>query len=417
LVDTAEGVVKPSTVGGIGRARWVRRLIEAAWLLLVVAIAAGLFTARFYDPRRVAASGDSYWYMIEAEKYAGVDAATAANRAAAQICRDANRSALQSHVKKGCTSYDVSWVPQKYRRIFETRPGYPLFAAPFVRVFGLWRGMAAATMALALIAAALAYLAVWLATGLRTAGVVASVLFFLLPSGFWMTRMLAEGGVAVGYFAVLIGAMLVWRGRWPGLIVIVAAMGWLFAVRSASGMAAAVALTGAALLALLTRFQNRRALAATGGLGVLVIAVWQVVTTVFHLPGLGDSIQDFATFHWTRPLVPDPAGWLIDKNLEYWPVQGRALLVSPWPVVLFVFAGVVLALRMRQPAWLWVVMGLTGVMMMLAHPADGEWDRMMLPLWMPVSCALGYAAARALTRSPTPARTDRPDEARDWSIK
>jgi hypothetical protein len=398
MIDTAEGVVRPSIVGGSARSGRIRWLVEAVWLLVVVAIAGGLFLARSEDPRRLV-TGDTYWYMLDAQKYAGVSAGVAAKRAGKQICRDTNRSARERDLIPLCDHYDASWVPQKYRDIFETRPGYPLVAAPFVRVFGLWPGMVAATMLLALITAALAYLAVWLATGRRTAGVIASVLFFLLPSGYWMTRLLAEAGVAAGYFAVLIGAMLGWRGRWSGLIVVLAALGWLFAFRSASGMAAAVALTGATLLALVTRFANRRALAATAGLAAVAIAGWQIAAAVFHLPGLTDSIQDFATSHWVRPLVPDPIGWLIDKNLEYWPIQGHLLLASPWYAVLFAFAAVVLALRLRQVAWLWILLGLTGLLLMVAHPADGEWDRMMLPLWMPISCALGYGGYLTLRKA------------------
>jgi hypothetical protein len=35
---------------------------------------------------------------------------------------------------------------------------------------------------------------------------------------------------------------------------------------------------------------------------------------------------------------------------------------------------------------------------LVAHPADGEWDRMMLPLWMPISCALGYGGYLTLRK-------------------
>jgi drug/metabolite transporter (DMT)-like permease len=60
---------------------------------------------------------------------------------------------------------------------------------------------------------------------------------------------------------------------------------------------------------------------------------------------------------------------------------------------------VVLALRLRQVAWLWILLGLTGLVLMVAHPADGEWDRMMLPLWMPISCALGYGGYLTLRKA------------------
>ena len=380
-----------------------RGVVEAAWILLVVVIASLLFLARYEDPRRISSSGDSMWYMRQALIFAGKSPDEARIAAARQVCRDINRSQRDQGARPSCTEYRSTGISPRYVAIFDSRPGYPLFAAPFVAVLGPWTGMVAATMLLAVAAAVLAYLAVWLATGLRLAGVFAGGLLFVLPPGFWMTRLLTESGVVAGYLAVILGGMLAWRGRTRlGLSIVTVALVWLFAVRSASGMAIALTLVGASAVALLTRLPQRRGALMTGGVGLLAVALWQVVSSVLRLPGLNDTIQDFATVHFTRPDISGPIGWLIEKNIAYWPEQLADEIPYPEAAIALLFAVVVLVRVMRSAATLWIFTGLTGVAMLVAHPVASEYDRLMLPLWIPVTCALGYAAALAVSRARTP---------------
>ncbi|MFI1992254.1 hypothetical protein [Actinoplanes sp. NPDC020271] len=448
-----------------------RRLVEGASILLVVAMAALLFTVRYYGPEK-RTSGDSFWYMRQALIFTGVDAETARKRAEALILEDYNRAGGDR------TTYDTSTAKPRYRAIFDSRPGYPLFAAPFVAVLGPWTGMIAATLVLALVAAVLAYLAVWLASGLRLAGILASVLLFVLPTGFWMSRMLAEAGVVAGMLAVLLGAMLVRRGRLAGGIpLIVAALTWLFAVRSASGMAMSLVLLATGALTLAHRASRRRAKplvdpasprqakplvdpasprqakplvdpasprqakplvgpasrraeplvdhvsrpgaglvhggsrrgpALIMGLGGLGVAGWALVSQVLGLPGFDETVQDYATVHFRAPDVADPIHWLIGKNLAFWPSRLSADLTAlVKPVVLLAVLSV-FVLRMRPVAALWILTGLTGVAMVVAHPVPSQYERLMMPLWIPLAAVLGYAGALALRR---PLRRGGPDHA------
>lgn len=378
-----------------------RGLIETAWLLLVVVVATMLFLARYEDPRRIA-SGDSFWYMRQTLIFTGVDPEAARLQAAEQMCRDINRSLRAMKTKPTCQHYVSTGFAPRYVDIFDSRPGYPLVAAPFVSVLGLWTGMMAATLMLALLAAALAYLAVWLASGLRLVGVLASALIFVLPSGFAMSRMLTESGVFAGYLAVLLGATLMLRGRrlglGLGLPIVVVALVWLFLARSASGMAMALTLLAAGAVAAVTR-RHRWPGVTIAGLGVLAIVAWQIVSGVLRLPGLNETIQDFATHHFERgPDVADPIGWLIDKNLDFWPGQLVLEAARPTTAAAFAFAVVMFVRHLPAVAALWLVTGLTGVMMLVAHPADSEYHRMMAPIWLPVACAFGYAVVLALGR-------------------
>ncbi|MFE9656369.1 hypothetical protein [Micromonospora sp. NPDC006431] len=265
-------------------------------------------------------------------------------------------------------------------------------------MLGAWTGMVAATMMLAIAGAVLAHLAVWMATGRRLAGVLAGGLLFVLPSGFWMTRLLTESGMVAGYLAVITGVMVAWRGRTKfGLSTVAVALVWLFAVRSASGMAMALTLVGASTVALLVRTPQRRPALATGGVGLLAVVGWQVLSVLLSLPGLNETIQDLATTHFARPDMAHPVSWLIDRNIAFWPEQGADQVPHPEAVVALVFAVVVLVRRMRSVAALWIFTGLTGVVMLVAHPVATEYDRLMLPLWIPVACALGDAAALAVS--------------------
>ena len=174
-------------------------------------------------------------------------------------------------------------------------------------------------------------------------------------------------------------------------------------MRSANGLALALTLLAASTLMLLTRFPYRRGALLTGGLGAVALAGWVVVSTALHLPGLNETIQDFASVHFRRPDIPDPYTWLYHKNLMFWPRQGtEKILTSPWPVFAFLLSRAD-PLPQASPDRLGVAhlggqradpAGRTPSLRRV-RPPDG-------PLWLTVSCALGWAAALALSWRPGP---------------
>ncbi|MFY1693659.1 hypothetical protein [Plantactinospora sp. WMMB782] len=381
------------------RRRWFNRrgTVELAWVLLVIAIAGALCMARYEDPRRIASSGDSYWYMRQAQVFAGTDLATASARSSFQVCRDINRSAKERGMAQACRDgYPQQGISPRYIAIFDSRPGYPLFAAPFVKVLGVWQGMVVATLIIAVGVGLLTYLAVWLAFGMRLVGLIATALVYALPTGFWITRMLADGAMLAGCLAVLIGAMLLWRNRYSGLPIALAGFAWTFATKSANGVAMALVLVTASVLALLTRFPNRRGALFAGGLGLATLVGWSAVSSALELPSLTEAIQDYATTHFTRPDTPEPYTWLWERNLQWWPGRFEQWFVEPLPQIAVIAATLIFATRTRHLAFLWLGTGLSGLALMVAKPVDSEYERLMLPVWFLVAAAVGYAVVVAL---------------------
>jgi len=381
------------------RRRRSRRTREAAWVLLVAVLSGLLVTARFDGPERLA-PGDTYWYLLRAQTLAGTDPATAARTASALMCRDINRATRAAGARPTCRNYDTSRISPRYAAIFDSRPGYPMVAAPFVAAFGPWRGMVAATLALGVLTSLLAYAAVRMASGVPLAGAVAAVSLLLLPSGLWITRLLAEGMVAAGCLGVIIGVTAVWRrGRRWGWPVIAGALAWTFAAKPSNGAALAGALvaTGLILAVRAARPARRRAV-ALAGLGTAFLAAWFALAAALGLPGLTETIQDYATRHFRRPDIDDPLRFLVNRNRDLWGDRLDDLAVSPGPLVLTVSAVAVLVFTLRAVGLLWGAVGATGLVVVAVHPMAAQYDRLVGPVWLPVAAAVGLAVASVLHR-------------------
>jgi hypothetical protein len=297
--------------------------------------------------------------------------------------------------------------------IFDSRPGFPLVAAPFVMVFGAWRGAAVATALTAVLGGVLAYSAVRLASGRPLAGVFAAALLFVLPSGFWLTRLLADGMVMTGYLGVLLGITLMWVNRpWSGLSFLAAALLWTFGAKPANGTVLAAALAGIGVVGLLIpRF--RRQSAAVAGLGVLGLAFWTIAAIALGLPGLNETLQDLATAHYARPDVPDPVSFMVRQDAAVAMRLASDAVHSPWPLALVVLGSVVLIVHWRMLGLVWVAAGLSGLVVVLVHPMISQVDRLVTPLWVPVAGGLGLASALAVDRGRS-RRGSQPD-AVSWS--
>jgi hypothetical protein len=364
--------------------------------LAVVVVSAGLVLWRWSAPGPLV-EADTWWYARGALIYSGSTQADAEKQASVLICVGRHSAAAASN--PACSSYHPISSP-RYARIFTTRPLYPLLAAPLVGPLG---GIAAAlkaiTMACCVAAGAFVYAGVRRSGGGRMAGFVALVALFVLPSGFWMTRLDAEAPMLVGLLGVTWG-LLSWRnGRPSGLAWATAGLAWTFGAKSANGVAVAVALLVAAGLAVaFDERAGRRRNLGVGALGALGLLGWVVASAAFRLPGLGDTVQDLATRHFTTPDIANPWGYLLHNDLGLVRSQTLLVLRLGWPWLLTLAGLGTLIVQLRWRAIPWLAVGATGVLAVVAHPLRSEYQRLVIPLWLPVAAGIALLIGSGLRR-------------------
>jgi hypothetical protein len=367
------------------------RLVVVAVVLLGCALAVSW---RWAGPEPVA-QADTWWYARGALVLAGVPSADAAHQASAFEC--AERTAVTSH--RVCAERAIA--DPRYARIFTTRPGYPLLAAPLVGPLGVGGALRAVTAVAAIGAGLFMFVGMRRSDSGLLGAVVAVAALFLLPVGYWLTRLLADGPALLAITATVWG-MLEWLdGRRRGLAVASVSLLLLFLVKSPDGVALAVAtaVLGAAAALLGPRVLRRRFLAVMAlGAGACLLG-WGV-SLVLGLPGLTETIQDLATKHFTRPDIPRPLPFLRfeDVKLLAWAWQQARVQWLGWLLVLIGTGGLVA--RRRWLAVPWLAAGAVGAAAVLAHPLVSEFPRLVSPTWVAVAAGLGLLVDAAVVRVP-----------------
>jgi hypothetical protein len=304
--------------------------------------------------------------------------------------------------------------PQRYLRIFTSRPGWPLLLSPFVGLLGPWRGAVVATLLIALLAAALVHVALRQVTG-PLAAAAGAVAFSLLGTGTWAAWLLPEGAVFALTALALLGASIWLRGSRKGPLVVVVALALLYACKPANGAAVSGALLAAGLVLAVLPGGRRRAvvLAGTGAAG---IGGWTLVSRLAGLPSLEDTLQDLATRHYLLPDVPDPYLRLRNMNEQLWTVQLGRWLEIPQPLPLIVVACLVAVVTLRRAGVLWAVVALSAVGIVALHPLVSQYDRLLAPAWLGVCAAVAGVVdrlGRGLLRVPALSTGERPGDGDD----
>lgn len=383
------------------------------WLLAAAALSGLLWVARWESVDRHAYP-DTYWYARQAAMMGGTPKAEAERFAAELVCHQRLPSPTRGLDCLPGTTQWASGLPPRYQRIFTTRPGYSLVAAPFVRAFGE-RGLIAATALLAVLAGVLVALAVRLLGGGPISSLFAILLLFLLPTGFWLSRLLGEAGATAFALAGLCAAIPLLRPGSTALTRRLTAAGMLVALlattltKPATGLLLSLALTvtGAGLVLWRRRRDGWDAglLLFTAAAGTAT-AVWLVLSAALRIPGASETLQDKFTMHFTQPDVPDPWTRLAGLNREFWPAQfnqwwsgGAPVAASTALAALVIgYAALFRALPARM-ALVWAAAGAAGLLTLIAHPITSEVDRLVLIIWLPV--AVGVALLMCARNSQT----------------
>ena len=378
----------------IGTSRRGARVSRRTALVTVVggALMIGLSLLRWVQPG-IHAYPDTTWYVRDALLVRGWDQVDADREAALVRCTYSTRPALAPEARADClvAAQELLRYPPRYEEIFAARPGYPLLVAPFSAALGR-SGVGVATLAVAAADGILVMMLVRLLGGSLAGQLFAGGVFLLLPSGFWSTRLLSEGTMLTGLLVTLCGVVLLQRGsRRAGVTLFLAGFGIAFLTKSANATVLALALLASGLTVGISRpgDQNGRRLAALSG---AVLLTTTVAITLLGWPGLETSVQDMATDHFHRPDVPDVWIALAQVNIEFWPKLFVDWLHDPVPVLGCVAACAWLAIRLRALSIPLLLAGLSCVLLLVAHPVASEWDRLLVPIWIPVALTAGLAS-------------------------
>lgn len=401
LVASAEAVTLATAGTATTAVTVVRRALP---LVAVVAVSAGLWALRWHEISRHATGGDTFWYAKAAYQHLG-ETPRQAQRAAARIACAHQQSLGHATCLRRYVGF---WYDPRYERIFTSRPIYPLVIAPFLMVFG-GGGIVFAGLVVAVGCGLLVYQAVRDLGGSAVAGAAGAALLLALPTGHWCAMLMAEGVMLLGVLAALLGLGWVLHGRWSGLALVSGGLTWSWFAKSSNGVAFAFLLVPLCLLGMAfgrveRRVRQMRLLAVAAAVG-LQVAVCFAVSRALGYATFTDSLQDLATRHYQRPNVAHPWGMLLARDQRFWPHYLRTQLSHPGWLVLLVLGMLGIALRSPRAALPWTAAGLSGAVVLAAHPVATEAPRFMVTIWLPVAIGLALllppSRRRACGRSGT----------------
>jgi hypothetical protein len=366
-------------------------LVAAAFVLLHVF---GYPATRF--------SNDSYRYAREAYEFLGDSPRQATGKAVAAYCEDTARlvhrnrmldqlgfraPGREAEYAARCEKkYANGLAPTdpRYERIFDTRPGYPLIAAPFVALLGAKAGLTLVALACTTLAGYLVFLLLRALRAPPAASVAGQVLFYVTPLAFWGGRPLTEGPTLALMTALLLASVWLSQRRvLPGALLFTGAYACGLAVRYSSFLMVAPLLTAAACASLLlVRRARHRGTWWLAGLSAGGTAAALVLSGILKLPGMTDSLQDTFTLHWTRPEIADPWRALLHLNRNYWWQWLQKEALAPLLLLLLAVGAWGVWKRSVPVALCVIAVGSTGFATTVAHPVALELDRLYVPVWL-----------------------------------
>ncbi|MET9151605.1 hypothetical protein ABZX82_10110 [Streptomyces griseoflavus] len=304
-------------------------------------------------------------------------------------CREQEWRAVEAGLAAGQTAgHTVPFMSERFMRIFEVRPGYPLFLLPFVSLFGATWGLWAAGVVITCAGGVLAFLVLRTLSVPVPLALTGQVLFHVLPCGTTAMRPMTEGLLLALTLAALWGCALVLRGRATraGTVLVCASLAALFTVKHSQALFLGLCLAAAGAAVAVRRRRKGLpagrgvpALAAVGCAGMLGTVV---LARLLHYPSVSESVQDLLTDHFAHPDRERPWAEFFQLQGNFWMEWLRRQLWEP----LFVaaLAAGVLGAR-RRPAFgaFLVAAACTGILNQAGHPDIAIWgDRLITLAWL-----------------------------------
>ncbi|MBK3579607.1 hypothetical protein JHN63_38590 [Streptomyces sp. MBT65] len=301
----------------------------------------------------------------------------------AKKCRAAQWRAVDAQVRAGNRGgFITPFMPERFMRIFEVRPGYPVFLVPFVTLLGPVWGLWSASVVLTVAGGILVFLILRTLSVSVPLALTGQALYYVLPIGTTAMRPMAEGLMAALTLAAVWGCALVSRGHRVrvGLALVGGSLALLFTVKHSQALFLGLCLAGAG--ALVAVRQRRRALAGVAALGAVAAVGTLLVAGLLHYPSQTDSLQDLLTDHYARPdrtrLWPE----FLHLEANFWLEWARQQL---WQPVLAAALGAGLWGASRRPAFGVFLVGaaFTGILTQAAHPDISVWGgRLIVLVWL-----------------------------------
>ncbi|MET7685460.1 hypothetical protein [Streptomyces sp. NPDC005423] len=303
-------------------------------------------------------------------------------------CRAQQWRQLKERTHAGQGGHTLPFMSERFMRIFEARPGYPVFLVPFVTVFGITWGLWTASVVAAVAGGILAFLILRTLSVPLPLALTGQVLFYVLPCGTTAMRPMTEGLMLALTLAAVWGCALVLtrqRAR-AGLALIGGSLLVLFAVKHSQALFLGVCLAAAgALIGVRRRRCGRvpgRGVAAITVLGCAAVLGTLLLAKALHYPSQTDSLQDLLTDHYARPdrtrlwpefLHLEADFWVEWTRRQLWePLFAAALATGAWGAL-------------RRPAFgvCLLAAAFTGILTQAAHPDITVWGgRLIVLAWL-----------------------------------
>ncbi|MGX5181316.1 hypothetical protein ACWKT5_00380 [Streptomyces avermitilis] len=268
-------------------------------------------------------------------------------RRVTEKCRRDLWAGVDRRLRAGQTSGHIApFTSERFMRIFEARPGYPLLLLPFVTVFGVTWGIWLSSVLVTVAGGVLAFLILRTLRAPPGVALTGQALFYVLPCGTTAMRPMTEGLLLALTLVALWGCALTLRGNRPGtgVLLVTAALVLLFAVKHSQALFLALCLAGAcAVVGVRRRGRGRlpgQPLVVLGAVAGCAVAGILLAAQALHYPSESESVQDLLTDHFARPdrarPWPEFLGlegnfWLEWLRRQFWePLFLTSLVASAW---------------------------------------------------------------------------------------
>lgn len=307
----------------------------------------------------------------------------------AKKCRAAEWRRVNARLRAGQTGgFITPFTSERFMRIFEVRPGYPVFLVPFVTLLGPVWGLWTSSVVLTVAGGVLVFRILRTLSVSVPLALTGQALYYVLPCGTTAMRPMTEGLMTALTLGAVWGCALVLKGRRTrvGLALVGGSLLLLFTVKHSQALFLGLCLAGAGTLVAVRRWRRGRApgralmtIAALGGaaaLGTLILA------SALHYPSETDSVQDLLTAHYALPdrtrLWPE----FLHLEANFWLEWTRQQL---WQPMLVAALGAGAWGASRRPAFGAFLLGaaFTGILTQAAHPDISVWGgRLIVLVWL-----------------------------------